>query len=80
MKLYFQIGYTISMGLLRSGEKNEKKEIKNFKKKLTRKPWKKGKQEKVEEINNYYTISMGIHTNDDWKSVSQQLMETKLEK
>ena len=29
------------------------------------------KQEKVEEIYNYYTISMGIHTNDDWKSVKR---------
>ena len=61
--------------------KRMKKRNKNFsKKKINKKSLKNEKQEKVEEIYNYYTISMGIHTNEDWKSVSQQLMETKLEK
>ena len=68
------------MRVLRSAEKNEEKKQKFFEKKINKKSLKNEKQEKVEEIYNYYTISMGIHTNEDWKSVSQQLMETKLEK
>ena len=68
------------MGVLRSVEKNEEKKQKFFEKKINKRSVKNENQEKVEEIYNYYTISMGIHTSDDRKSVSQQLMETKLEK
>ena len=54
------------MGVLRSDEKMKKKEIKEVRKQnLTRKTWKSEKQEKVEEKNNYYTISMGVHRIDD---------------
>ena len=55
------------MGVLRSVEKNEEKKQKFLEKKINKKSLKNEKQEKVEEKNNYYTTSRGVHTNVDWK-------------
>ena len=59
------------MGVLRSVEKNEEKKQKIFEKKINQKSFKNEKQEKFEEKYNYYTTSMGVHTNVDWKKVSK---------
>ena len=49
-----------------------KKRNKKFsKKKNNKESFKNEKQEKVEEKYNYYTTSIGVHTNVDWKKVSK---------
>ena len=68
------------MGVLRSVEKNEEKKQKIFEKKNNKKSLKIEKQEKVEENYNYYTTSMGVHMNVDWKKkFENKWNETKLE-
>ena len=67
------------MGVLRSVEKNEEKKQKIFEKKNNKKSLKIEKQEKVEENYNYYTTSMGVHMNVDWKKkFENKWNETKL--